>query len=70
MLYYIKLFNKPTLPTIATQVEHIYPMPEKTKVSYVEQEEQKPQGNAPSGSRNKNNQGCGKAGCAPKKGRK
>ena len=32
-----KLFNKKVLPTLAEQIEYIYPMPEKTKLSFLEE---------------------------------
>ena len=34
-----KLFNKKVLPTLAEQIEYIYPMPEKTKVSFINENE-------------------------------
>ena len=67
-----KLFHKSTLPTLATQVEHIFPMPEKTKVSYVENKTEDATANsnkkaAPGCDTKK--MGCGsKKGCAPMKG--
>ena len=36
-----KLFNKRVLPTLAEQIEYIYPMPEKTKLSFLQEEENK-----------------------------
>ena len=68
-----RLFKKKTLPTIATQVEHIYPMPIKTKISFVqsmEEENKKPSINGIAGNLVKNgaaNPGCGCGGKAKKK---
>ena len=39
-----KLFNKKVLPTLAEQIEYIYPMPEKTKLSFIQEEDKKSEG--------------------------
>ena len=58
-----KLFNKRVLPTLAEQIEYIYPMPEKTKLSFIEEETKSDQGTVANIANNLTKN----VGCSPKK---